>query len=444
MLFWLLLLAAQQTTTPSFDPNDPEGLVLSPNGSSRFAFKRKVMWKSRIDGIGNYVKAPPPTAAERQANLQNLKALTALFMATPTGSSGEGFWVNASMSPFGSNETDAPPGVALNKLPHRYKLGLYPFYHEDDRLPNGQWRLSVAGETKAAFYEFNTLPGRLSSYLIASEPRDAHLPPLEYFPQPSQIATFHGLPVYETGFLVVSRPGRPLWIPASLERTLRAAMPKLEGDLRSAERRLAAKKKEYEQTQAPEFETQAWEHFEKNSGNFRTTNPAKFESRRAATVRSIADARQRAAAAANPGRNADGAWYWNPKDALERAVALLNSLTPETAHQPACWVRAPLHFGQSSPGRYQLEGDIVPLGTPGCKPIVVSNLNYFDFNLPRSTPQLLTIPDFYRCGEVQNGVYKAKFQSGYRAGDPPEQGCHRHVSMWQELDWQKFSQLVIP
>lgn len=443
MSFWLLLYLFQQTAIPPYDPADPEGLVNTPNGSVRYAFKRKVHWRSGVSGVGGYVKRPPPTAAEGQSMLNTLSSVSALFKATPTGSSGVGFWVNESLQPFGSNERLTPPGVPLAKMPHAYSVGHFPFYHSDLRDAKGTWRLSVKGETESISYHFNRLPTRVASYVIASEDRGSDFEPVEYFPQPRQIASWQGIPVYEPGILVVARAGRPLWVPVTIERVLKAALPKLNADVKTAEDRLADLRRRNDEIQSPEYEKQAWDYFEKNNGSLRQSRPSNYEARRNSTLREISYNRQKAAADANPGRDPNGLWYWNPKDALDRAHKLLASLTPETAKHPACWLALP-DTGQTRDGRYQLRGDIVPHGTPGCTTVVMTNLNYFDFSLPRTSPQLLTIPEFYRCGQAVDGVYKPSSTHGYRPGDSPQHGCHRHVPMWLELDWRKFASLVIP
>lgn len=442
LLLTLVTFGFEQATLPPFAPGDPDGLVPTANPKIRYAFLRKVFWKNNIGGVGNYYKSPAPTSAERAAMLQTIDRLTALLASTPTGANGQGFWMLASRSPFGSNERLAPPGIPLARLPHRFSVGYFPFYHEDVQDRTGQWRTSVTGETQSICYEFNLLPGRLNSEVIASEDRGSDIDPLEFFPQPSQIATWQGLPVYGAGTLVLSRPGRPLWLPAQIERVLKASLPKLEADAKTAEDRLADLRKENDYVQSPAYEKEQWDYFEKNNGSLKQSRPSNYETRRNSTIHSIAYNRQVAAAEANPGRDPKGLWYWNPKDALDRARSLIASLDPGSAKQPACWL--PAQTGPTAQGRYQMRGDIVPYGSPGCTLIVVNNLSYFDTSLPRTTPQLLTIPEFYRCGAVEAGVYKPSSSWSYRQGDSPAHGCFRHVPIWLELDWKQFSSLVTP
>jgi hypothetical protein len=90
--------AERPTAPPVFGPDNPEGLIFAGVRTEvRHAWKRPVMWRQTIH-------LPPPSnpsvprmnASEQAEIVRTLDALVAVLKATPTGSRGEGFWVNDS------------------------------------------------------------------------------------------------------------------------------------------------------------------------------------------------------------------------------------------------------------------------------------------------------------------------------------------------------------
>ena len=439
--FFCLSLLAQAPKPPQFDPNNPDGLVVSPNPKVRYAFKRKVFWKVGVGGTPTPLgKIPPYTAAERQQASAQLDALAAIFKATPMGGSGEGYWVNDSRT-FGYGEIyDLPGNAAFPRFPLNYSAAYFPFYHEDVMGNNGQWRLSVNGETESIQYRFNRHPEAVGQQVIAAESRGRELREVQFYLRPRVTGRIGGLPVYEGDVLVVARAGRELWAPAPLGRVLKAALPKYEQDRKSAEDRLAGYKKGNDEVQSAAWEQDFRERFEKANGALRTTRPSNYETRRNSMEREIRYTREKAAAEASPARDEKGAWYWNPVDAHQDAERRLAALTPAQAAQPACFAAA-----ASSPkkdGRYQMSGDILAAGaSPDCREIVMTNWDYFDVTLPRATPQLLTIVSFGRCAKLEGERIVSASWAGFSA---PPHGCFRHAQMWRELDWSRFAALVRP
>lgn len=238
-----LPLAAQpRKGPPVFEPNDPEGLQVSPNPKIRHAWKRKVFWKTSIGGAFAPVSPIPAfTAAERQRMAANLDALVALFQATPTGSQGEGFWVNDSRTYGYADPYLLPANAPFARLPLVYSSGLFPFYHEDVQGQNGQWRLSVSGETESVYFYCNRHPEAVGQPVMVTEPRGPNLRPVEFYLRPRETGRIRGLPVYEEMILAVARAGRELWAPAPLGRVLQAALPLYEQDRKSAAQRMAGR-----------------------------------------------------------------------------------------------------------------------------------------------------------------------------------------------------------
>jgi hypothetical protein len=433
---YLVLMLFLQSTPPTFGPDNPEGLKLSPNASIRHSFLRKVFWKANYNNPGSVGK-PPLSAAERQAMGQMLDALVGIQKATPNGSQGIGYWMLESRTLGFFNFVDPPVDFPAARVPAEYWTGLFPFYHEDIRQANGVWRQSVAGETESVYYYFNQHPGKMEAEVIAKESRGLDKSDLEYYLKPEVTATLHGMPLYFGQVLVVARAGRELWSPAPLGAVLKAGFTLYEQDKKTAEDRLAGLKKKNEEIQSPNYEKEAWAYFEKNNNPATMQRPQNYATRKASTAREIQYNREKAAAEANPKQDKDGAWYWNPISAYNNMVARFAALTPEEMAKPACFLPA-----VEKGGRYQMRGDILPLGGDSrCIPIVTTNWNYFDPKLPRTSPQILTVRNLGRCAKVVNNQVVGKQQPTYRH---PPQGCIQHAQIWMELDWNQVKGLVVP
>jgi len=295
-----MLGAQTRTGPPVFEPNDTEGLVTSPNPAIRQAWKRKVFWKATANPPQGYGKAVPvPTPVEREQMTARLNTLSALLKATPTGSTGEGFWMNESRTLGGIDTSALPPKLPAARFPHQFSMGLFPFYHSDV-LQNGQWRLSVNDETESVYFEFNRLPGRLRQPIVAQEDRGANASPLEFYLRPRLTAKWQGLPIYDQEVLIVARPGRDPWSPVTVGRVLTAALKLFEQDRKTAEDCLAGLKRTNDETQSPEYEKKMRETFEKTNGALRTSRPSNYSTRLASMERELAYNRQRASDQANP------------------------------------------------------------------------------------------------------------------------------------------------
>lgn len=423
---------------PTFEPGDTEGLVVSPNPRIRHAWKRKVFWRvSPNDSRGTFRLIPPHTAAERQQMSATLDALTAIFKATPTGSNGEGFWVNESRTLDYFDPFVLPEKTPLGKFPLVYESGLFPSYHEDIES-NGKWRLSVDVETESVYYHFNRLPGSIDESQLLTEARPGDRPPEPLYLRPRATATWKGRPIYEGQVLVVAREGRDPWAPVPLARALQAAMGSFEKDRKTAEDRLAGYKKTLDEVMAPAWEAQKREAFEKANGELRTTRPSNYGARLRALDNEIAVLRQQAQDNANPPKDAKGSWYWNPVDAHAEASRRLASLSPEEAAGPACFVELPAT--ERSNGRFTIGGSIIPESSaPGCRQIVRTNWEYFDLTLPRTAPQILIVRNFGRCAKVSGDQLESAPVTRW---DAPPQGCVQHAQMWREADWDAFAALV--
>lgn len=434
------LAAQRRTGPPAFEPGDAEGLVVSPNPRVRHAWKRKVFWSiSTQPGRGTFKLIPAQTAAERATMTSILDRMAALLKATPTGSSGEGFWIKDSRTLDYFDPFVLPEKTPLGTFPLTFGAGYYPFRHEDIET-NGTWRLSVAGETEGAYFEFNRLPEDRQATAVTTESRPGDRPPEKFYLRPRVTATWQGLPVYEDTYLLVARAGRDPWAPVPLARVLKAALGAMEKDRKTAEDRLDGYKKTLAEVMAPEWEAQKREYFEKQNGELRTSRPSNYAARQRSLENEIQVTRQRAQADANPQRDAKGTWYWSAIDAHADAVTRLAALSPDEANGPACLLD--LSPAERDNGRYSLRGTIVAeASAPGCRQIVRTNWDYFDAALPRTAPQILYVVDFGRCVRVNGDELTSRPIDRW---DSPPQGCVQHAKMWRELDWTALAALVTP
>lgn len=444
-----LVLAAQPPSypppgSPQFTPDNTEGLLVAPNPKIRVAWLRPVHWVSPPLSIRATPGTVAPSPAERAQISKTVAAITAALRATPEGEKGLGFWVNAPSGVRAYSRYELPAAAPAARWPLEFEIGYYPFNHEDVQQANGQWKLSVRGETESTYFTFNAFPGRVSQPILATEDNGRDLAPTEFYPRPRETGRAGGLPVYEGEIALVTRPGRDPWAPVPLGRLLKAVMPQLESDRRTAEQRLEELKKKAAEYASPAWEQAEWERFEKDNGALKTTRPSNYQTRKAGLEHYIKVVRAEASAAANPIRgDAKGAWYWNPVTAHEETVKRLGGLTAAQSAQPACWIEL---SGQERDGRYAAKGNYFAAGEAphsNCRPVVTNNAAYFDTSQPRSAAQLLMLGQFGRCAVLKNGQIAGRSWKSRYDRVPPH-GCYRHALMWKDLDWSRIAALVIP
>lgn len=434
----LCLCLPAQTQKLPYDPNDPDGLVMFPNGTGRFVWKRKGIWRvTPLNSYGNGRTVAGPTVAERKMMTDTLNALSGMLRATPTGSSLTGFFVNEGRGVGYPEAADAAPGRSLATVPFQIFAGIFPFYLYDLKV-NGQYVPRFDGETESVYFYFNRLPGSLGNAALVTESNAAGAT-TEFYVRPAVTGEYRGFPVYNDKDLVITRRGLDPWAPAPYGRVLKAAMAQYEKDRATAEARLAGHKKDNEETQSAAYEQKMREHLEKYYGTLQASNAGKWQLRVANMERELTYNRQLAAKKANPQRDQDGAWYWNPVTAYQEASQRLAAMTAEEAQRPACFRPA-----LAKDGRYAMTGDIGMAGEDSaCQPLVSDNRGYFDPKLSRGAAQIMVLSSFGRCAKVMGGraVTRAVFPADSIV---PPQGCQKHVPMWEEMDWQKVAALLAP
>ncbi len=393
-IFLLLLAsaAAQGQKAPAYDA---DGNLLWPNGQGRYPLQRKGWWK---------------VTGQAGAGTGTLDKLSALFRATPEAAAMTGYWMMESRTVEAGGE---------------YEARFFPFVIEEI-LRNGKYETAGPGETQSIGFTFNRLPGSMGRRVFVDG----------VYVKPRVTGTFRGFPVLEGQDLMVARAGRDPWAPVPYAKALRMAMPLLEKDKATAEQRLADLKRKDAEAQAPAYEAQMRAQLEKYYGQLKATAPEKWRTREASMLQELQYNRDRAAKAANPQRDADGAWYWDPVDAHADAARRAASLTPSDAAAPACFAEV------KAQGRYALPGRIDRAGAdPACEPLVTDNPAYFDARLPRGAAQLLLVRSLGRCGVVRDGQFVAR-----QLPEPGNiaHGCARHPFFWEQLNWAAVGALLAP
>jgi hypothetical protein len=416
---------------------DAEGNYYWPNGMGRNPLKRLGSWKvgPLQSPTGSVRGVPQMTAAERATVQATLDALSAVFRATPESQKMTGYWMNEVRNFYYPFPAELPPSHTEKTHPLRFNSGFFPFYLEE-ALKNGQYVLLGPGETESVYFEFNLLPGNLQRRIVLTEVHPNEFKE-EIYLKPRVTGEYKGFPVYEEQALLVIRAGRDPWAPVSYARATRLAAALFDKDRKSADDRLAGLKKKNEEVQSPAYEEQMRAHLEKYSGSFKTTNPEKWKGRVAGMERELKYNRDKAAREADPQRDKDGSWYWNPVDAQAEAKRRLAALTPADEKAPACFLKA---GREAAHARYAIDGSIERYtGQPDCEPLVTGNHDYFDLKLSRTAPQILWVNSLGRCGKVVNGQLTPTWKP---VEGKVAHGCARHPVLWEQMDWTKVGALV--
>lgn len=417
---------------------DAEGNKYWANGTGRYPLKRKGVWKvsALTNPGGNFSGVPGATAAEMQAMTGTLDRLSAVFKATPEASVLQGYWMHESRTLNYAARVTQPPSVPVARIPFSFGTRFFPFVLEDV-LKNGQYVPQFGGETQSVEFIFNRLPGDLGRETILEEKfPNEHVQNI--YQQPRVTGTYLGFPVLEGQDLMIARPGRSPWAPVSYARALKLAMAKFEQDKKNAEEQLVRLKQKLAETMSPAYEQQARDHLEKYSGQFRTTDPRKWQGRVEGMQQTLKYDREKAARDANPQRDKDGQWYWNPIDAHAQAARQLAALTPADESAPACYQPV---TGEQATWRTSMRGNIAKLGgNPACEALVTDNFSYFDMKLPRTEPQIMLVRSLGRCVSVKDG--QLIWNERPRPNEPSH-GCKRHPSYWEQMDWTMVAELVL-
>ncbi len=193
--------------------------------------------------------------------------------------------------------------------------------------------------------------------------------------EPKKSGELDGMPVYNDT-LVISRPGAVLWTPVSTERALKALIPHYKSAADSVVSGSDAKKKAYADFMSPEAQDKRRREVAEQRQAGAEANARKLE---VMQRRWEEDARKAAEGAdTKPSRRKD-------VDAYRNAQAMLLALDPAGRAAPAC-------IDRDREAALPSDWRVVPIGTPGCRPLVQRNPDLLNGKLPRSELQVLSVP----------------------------------------------------
>lgn len=355
------------------------------------------------------------TAAEVQAFEARLKDLAAIVrrapaVATPIGFAGE-LWGH--LEGYSVSVPGQPAGTAV-PLAGGVSFGAFPLieFTRNGRLMNEDLK---GGETALLQFRVNTIERG-----VFSAPA-----PIEWigdddpgFLEPLTGAPVHGLPRFGDVLVLTNRTA-PLWVPLSLEASLRPVI--------NARRDALAHRREIFEKQVAEFAE--WK------------TPAKRAARRAdwaAAAKTMPDGAaflvnmERSDVEIEKARTADlgpgGGEARGVQEAerdLREAETALAAFSPSELAGPAC-------YASRAAGLARTFRPLAGPSTSGCQAIVRTNWDVFDRARPRSTPQVLVIDAYTRC-----------LEPGALAQTTPG-GCATNRRLMESLDWDAVRAWLSP
>ncbi len=242
----------------------------------------------------------------------------------------------------------------------------------------------------------------------------------EFSLEPVRTADIGGFPTYGD-LLVIATNGRPIWAPVARERFLKAFISKRRPDAANAEQYIAEQQKKYDAFVAPEAAAARQAKYKAAIDAVASKGASAVEHERRYYERDEADT----LAGLKKGASHD------PKDSafagviagLKMAEDQLAAMSPAERTEPACLledIRDPTKSG------------LVAMGTPKCVPLVTQNPDFFDPQLPRSVPQLITV---HRFRELEK-AWKAGRPAGDKKGSLD---LWTTYEVFRQADWQKVA-----
>lgn len=368
-----------------------------------------------MTAIASARQARGATSAEVQAFEARLKQLAAIVrrapaVATPIGFAGE-LW--GSLDGYGISVPGQPAGTTV-PLAGGVSFGAFPLieFTRNGRLMNEDLK---GGETALLQFRVNAIERGVFS---ASAPIEWIGDDDPGFFEPLAGAPVQGLPRFGD-VLVLTNRAAPLWVPLSLEASLR---PVIDG-----RRDALAHRREIYAKQVAEFTE--WK------------TPAKRAARRAdwATAaksmpdgaaflanveRSDVEIEKARTADLGPGGGEERGVQEAERD-LAEAEAALSALTPDERAGPAC-------YASRAEGLARKFRPLTGPSSPACQAIVRTNWAFFDRAVPRSAPQVLVIDSYMRC-----------LESGAPRQTSPG-GCVTNRRLMESIDWDAVRAWLSP
>jgi hypothetical protein len=354
------------------------------------------------------------TPAELQALEASLRKIEQVVLQAPVVKPPVGFdlWVHAAL---GTIPGDVRSRHLAGGLPLPADIGFDPLSAYQNRLPTGAFDAKVDFET-AGDCSLRIWVNRPPSFGVQLAD-----PGGEFFLEPRKDGELGGLPVYD-GTLLVLRPGQAPWVPVGAERVLRYLLPKYQAAAESAGRYAREKQKAYQDFMSPaakEKRQREAQALRAAGGSGAEDNARRLEKKQA---RWEEDARKEAEAAAS-----DPKWR-GPIEAFEAAKARLAGLDQAGRAAPACVVT-----GFRGP---ESDWKVVPVGTPGCQPVVRTHPDLLRGKLPRGAVQFMYVPHI-------TDARKAFADGKRRLTDLPGD-CVATSQLLRQLDWAQLTRLLAP
>jgi len=350
------------------------------------------------------VKGQPPSAWEKQ-----LKAVAALVRACPVFREIRGYY--PTLAGCGEN-----PGTAPGRYDGTVHLLIWPAVtveHTSTGEPRvkKEWkynhptgismtlRVNAFGDLAFSWQHWEDKEGR-------------------FYELPETSREIAGFPVIG-GFLFVSLPEKPpLFIPITRERAQRWIIDNMRRQADADASILASARRQYEDFVSPAGQARRAKTIEEAAASQKKPENQELERRHALAIDQRREQDLTAAATPKPG---------SPEArTLERLAQLesrLASMSPEERRQPAWYKPHP-------EGARRLDyGNIVEAGSPGARPLVVPNPDFYDKSLPKTAMQLVSIP--------AAGYLESEFKKGSTVPT-----VRVPLAVLEQMDWRAVAAML--
>jgi hypothetical protein len=359
------------------------------------------------------------TDAELRAFDANLRKVMAVLTQAPVLNPPVGFELDVSTT-LGSFEDvkERERYVAAHlPLPGAIRFSGSPYMEVSRRSKSTGATSKVVGLTDEVFCRYEITVNRRPEFNDGSG-NDRILDGDEaYFLEPKNAGEIGGLPVYND-MLVIARPGAVLWIPVSIERALTILMPQYKSAADFAAAGIEGHKRAYAEFMSPAAQEKRQREVATQRAAGAEANARKLEIMQR---RWEEDARKESESAEN-----------NPKlrgsiDIYQNARTTLAALDAQGRAAPACIVPG---VGPSPTSDWR----VVPLGTPGCRPLVQGNPDLLSGRVPRSELQILYVDS---VTAVNRWLEARKFERN-QPGD-----CVAMAKILRETQWRQLVGLLV-
>ena len=239
-----------------------------------------------------------------------------------------------------------------------------------------------------------------------------------FYELPETSREFAGFPVIG-GFLFISLPSKPpLFTPIAQERAQRWIIDNLRRQADADVSMLASARRQYEDYISPAGQARRAKTIEEAAASQKKPENQEIERRHALAIDQRREQDLKAAATPKPG--SPGARTIERLTQLESRLA---SMSPEERRQPAWYKPHP-------EGVRRLDyGDIVEAGSPGARPLVVPNPDFYDKSLAKTAMQLVSIPG---AGYVESEFKKGDTVPTVRVP----------MAVLEQMDWRAVAAML--